>query len=178
MIKAGMIALSSALLLTACQQTGGYGTTPTSSGDYRLGEACGQLGWGTVLGAAAGGAAGGFIGNQFGRGSGNALATTAGALGGALLGGFAGGSVDKVNCEEAHRAQQRALAPTTPIGQSIQWNDPQSGAHGTFTPTREGHTSDGEYCREYQQTITVGGEQKRGFGQACRQPDGTWKLVS
>ena len=28
------------------------------------------------------------------------------------------------------------------------------------------------------QTITVGGEVQQGYGTACRQPDGTWKIQS
>jgi surface antigen len=177
-MKAGAILVSAALALAGCESSGGYGTTPTSRSNYTVGDSCGQLGWGTVLGAAAGGAAGGLLGSQIGRGSGNALATTAGVVGGLLLGGFAGGAVDKVNCAEAQRARQRALAPTTPIGQTIQWNDPQSNASGTFTPTRDGRAENGAACREYTQTITIGGEQKQGVGRACQQSDGSWKTVS
>lgn len=32
-----------------------------------------------------------------------------------------------------------------------------------------------EYCREYQTTVTVNGEQQEAFGTACRQPDGSWQ---
>jgi hypothetical protein len=32
--------------------------------------------------------------------------------------------------------------------------------------------------REFITTITVGGEQQQGYGTACRQPDGTWQIVS
>jgi len=177
-MKTAAILVSAALALAGCQQSGGYGTTPTSASNYKLGDECGQLGWGTVLGAAAGGAAGGLLGSQFGRGSGNALATTAGVLGGMVLGGFAGGAVDKVNCAKAQEARQRALAASTPIGQPVQWRDPQSGAYGSFTPTRDGRAPDGAPCREYQQEIIINGERKQGVGTACQQPDGSWKTVS
>ena len=33
-------------------------------------------------------------------------------------------------------------------------------------------------CREFQQTITVGGRTETAYGTACRQPDGDWKIVS
>ncbi len=33
----------------------------------------------------------------------------------------------------------------------------------------------GEQCREYQRTITIGGKTETAYGTACRQPDGTWK---
>jgi surface antigen len=177
-MKTGVLVGLIALALAGCEQTGGYGAPPGSASNYNLGDKCGQLGWGTVLGAAAGGAAGGLIGSQIGHGSGNALATTAGVLGGMLLGGYAGRSIDKVNCAEAMQARQRALAASNPVGQTIQWRDPQSGAYGSFTPTRDGRAPDGAPCREYRQEITIDGQLKQGVGTACQQPDGSWKTVS
>ncbi len=56
-------------------------------------------------------------------------------------------------------------------------NDPESGNYGTVTPIRDGSTSSGQYCREYQQTVTVGGRTQQAYGTACRQPDGQWKVV-
>jgi surface antigen len=73
-------------------------------------------------------------------------------------------------------ATQRALE-TTPSGSSIPWRNPDTGHTGTVTPTRT-YQSQGAYCREYQQTVTVDGKQERGYGTACRQPDGSWKIVS
>lgn len=35
---------------------------------------------------------------------------------------------------------------------------------------------DGQYCREYTQTMTIAGKTQKGFGTACLQPDGSWKL--
>jgi hypothetical protein len=32
-------------------------------------------------------------------------------------------------------------------------------------------------CREFQQTITVGGQTQEAYGTACRQSDGSWKIV-
>ena len=43
--------------------------------------------------------------------------------------------------------------------------------------TRTYKTESGQYCREYQQTITVGGKTEQGYGRACRQPDGSWRIV-
>jgi surface antigen len=39
-------------------------------------------------------------------------------------------------------------------------------------------TRTGAYCREFQQTVTIGGKTESAYGTACRQPDGTWKVVS
>jgi len=49
---------------------------------------------------------------------------------------------------------------------------------GTVTPKPAYQTSSGQYCREFQQSITVGGQTQDAYGTACRQPDGTWKVVS
>lgn len=35
----------------------------------------------------------------------------------------------------------------------------------------------GRYCREYQSTVTVGGQAQPGFGTACLMPDGQWRVV-
>ena len=32
-------------------------------------------------------------------------------------------------------------------------------------------------CREFQQTIMIGGQPQQAYGTACRQQDGTWKIV-
>ena len=35
-----------------------------------------------------------------------------------------------------------------------------------------------QQCREYTRTIEVGGRLQEGFGKACLQPDGSWRMVS
>ena len=37
--------------------------------------------------------------------------------------------------------------------------------------------NNGRYCREFQQTVTIGGRTAEAYGTACRQPDGSWKIV-
>lgn len=34
-----------------------------------------------------------------------------------------------------------------------------------------------DYCREYTQTVQVGGVRQQGYGTACMQPDGSWQIV-
>jgi hypothetical protein len=38
--------------------------------------------------------------------------------------------------------------------------------------------SAGDYCREYQWTVTVGGKTNETYSTACRQADGSWKVVN
>ena len=129
-----------------------------------------------TAGTLAGGAAGGLLGAQFGHGPGKGAAIGLGVLAGSLAGGSLGKSLDSADRMAALGAEQRAYG--SPIGDTVTWVNPQSGNRGSVTPTRDGYSSGGSYCREFQQIITVGGEQKRGFGTACRQTDGSWKIVS
>lgn len=126
-----------------------------------------------TLGGAAGGA---LLGNQFGKGTGNVVMTAIGAVAGAWLGNEIGSSLDNADRAALGRAQTQAY--NAPVGQTITWNNPQNGNSGTFTPVRDGTASDGSYCREFNQTATIGGKQQQTYGTACRQPDGSWKIVS
>ncbi len=128
---------------------------------------------GTLLGAGLGGLAGA----QFGSGTGQLVAVGAGVLLGGLLGNEIGKSLDKADQAYAERNAQQTLE-TAPIGTTATWVNPDSGNSGSVTPTATYQSADGEYCREYQQTVTVGGEQQSAYGTACRQPDGSWKLVN
>lgn len=127
-----------------------------------------------VLGALGGAALGGGIAALAGGGTGAIVGAT---LGGALLGGFIGNRLDARDKEMAAQAAQKAFADSK-TGQPTVWNNPDTGNSGTVTPTRTYQLANGTYCREYKQTITVGGEQQQAYGTACRQPDGTWKIES
>jgi len=62
--------------------------------------------------------------------------------------------------------------------QTTVWQNPDTGSAGDITPVVTYQNDQGEYCREYQQTVTIGGEQQQVYGTACRMPDGTWEVVS
>jgi surface antigen len=128
-----------------------------------------------LIGGGTGAVLGGLAGSQIGSGSGQMWATGAGVLLGALVGSDIGASLDKADIAYAQQAQQTSY--NAPIGDTISWNNPQSGNRGTYTPTRDGYSSSGRYCREYQQTVYVGGQQEQAYGQACQQPDGSWEIV-
>ncbi len=128
---------------------------------------------GTLVGAGLGGLAG----SQIGGGKGKLVAVGAGVLLGGLLGSEVGKSLDKADRLYAGRNAQQTLE-ATPTGQSSTWQNPDSGNSGTFTPTQTYETAQGQYCREYQTTVTVGGATEEAYGTACRQPDGSWKVVN
>lgn len=84
--------------------------------------------------------------------------------------------------DEASESQQRAheqafiRATTVPAGEIITWND--STASGSVTVVRTGTRPNGQPCREFQQTVTIGGQEQRAYGIACRQRDGAWRIVN
>jgi surface antigen len=126
-------------------------------------------------GAAAGGAVGGLLASQIFRGSGSGAGIAAGAVLGALLGQSAGKSLDRADRISMQQAQARAY--NAPVGQQITWSNPETGNSGSYTPLRDGRSASGEQCREFQQTIIVGGKPESGYGTACLQRDGSWKIV-
>ena len=80
--------------------------------------------------------------------------------------------------ESQQRAHEQAMIDATnaPIGDAIQWDE--GGRSGSVTAVRDGQTPDGRQCREFQQTVTIGGRQEEAYGTACMQPDGTWQVVN
>ena len=129
-----------------------------------------------LLGGGTGAILGGVLGSQVGGGSGQLWATGAGVLLGALAGTEIGRSLDKADMAYANQANTRAQE--APIGEKISWNNPETGNYGDVTATRDGYSSSGRYCREYQQTIYVGGQAETAYGTACQQPDGSWEIIS
>lgn len=127
-----------------------------------------------------------MLGGLLGAGAGAGIAAAAGgspgvivaaALGGMLLGGFVGKKLDDRDKQMAQQSATQAFEKNQ-TGQTSVWNNPESGNSGTVTPTKTYQLATGQYCREYTQTITIGGEQHQTYGTACRQADGTWKVQS
>jgi surface antigen len=127
-----------------------------------------------VLGTLIGGAAGAGIAAAAGGGAG---AIVGAGLGGALIGGFIGNRLDARDKRLAAEAAQRAFEQNR-VGQASVWRNPDSGNSGSITPTRTYQIASGQYCREYRQTVVIGGQQHQAYGTACRQPDGSWQIQS
>lgn len=127
-----------------------------------------------VLGSLGGAAAGAGIAAIAGASSGWIVAA---GLAGGLLGGAIGRRLDNRDKEMAAEAAARAFESNR-TGQASSWKNPDSGNSGTVTPTKTYQAGNGQYCREYRQDITVGGEKQQAYGTACRQPDGSWQIQS
>jgi surface antigen len=126
----------------------------------------------------------GVLGGLLGAGAGAGIAALAGgspaaivgsAIGGALIGGYIGHKLDNRDKQMASQAAQRAFEQNQ-AGQPSVWNNPDSGNSGSITPTKTYQLANGQYCRQYNQTIVIGGEQQQAYGTACRQADGTWQI--
>lgn len=122
----------------------------------------------TILGAAGGA----LIGSQIGGGSGKVVAVAVGtALGGALAWWLTEG-MDKHDKEVVNYAMENNRD-----GETLPWRNNRSGREYRVTPDRT-YQDDGRYCREFTTDIYVEGEWQKGYGTACRQPDGRWEIVS
>lgn len=163
--KNAIALLAATSLLYGCAQPGGPGVTQGGQG-FNKQEA------GTVLGAVGGG----IVGSNIGKGKGAIAATIGGALLGGLLGNQVGASLDNADRVAYSQAAQTAFNDGG-NGQTLPWNNPKSGNSGSITPKNYYQNSQGQYCREYTQTINVGGKTQSGYGTACRQPDGSWQIV-
>ncbi|UIP29100.1 hypothetical protein [Photobacterium sp. TLY01] len=85
--------------------------------------------------------------------------------------------LDQLNEHQQRRHEQAQITATTsPVGRAVQWQD--GAASGSVKATREGTTTSGRYCREFQQMVTVNETTETAVGTACKLPDGTWEVVS
>lgn len=128
---------------------------------------------GPTVGGLVGAAAGGLAGSQFGKGQGKLAATALGTLVGFVIGQEVGRSFARVDETCFSRTFEHV-----PDRETIVWQDPQHRAQYQVMPVRTAEADNGMYCREYQAKATVGGKVSETYGTACRQPDGSWKLMN
>ncbi len=128
------------------------------------------------VGAVLGGATGAALGSNVGKGKGQIAAIAAGTLLGAMAGSGIGASLDRA--DQTYYAQgANQTFESAKTGQTVTWVNPDSGNSGTFTPTNTYQAQDGKYCREYTQTVVVSGRKQQAYGVACRERDGSWRIV-
>ena len=61
------------------------------------------------------------------------------------------------------------------VGQTTSWADPDGSNH-TLTPTNT-YNENSRPCRDFRQTVEINGQTEIMTGKACRQNDGSWKLI-
>lgn len=129
-----------------------------------------------TMGTLVGAGLGALAGSQVGSGKGQMAAIAAGTLLGAWAGSEVGASLDRADRMYMENNTQSALE-SNPTGVTSTWQNPDSGHSGTTTPVQTYRTAQGMDCREFENTVTVDGRTETATGRACRQADGTWKLV-
>jgi surface antigen len=163
--------IAASMLLAACN--GQQNAQNAQQGGITGGGGLDKSDIGTGLGAVGGA----VIGSSFGKGNGRVLGGVVGGLLGAGIGHEIGASLDRADMTYYTQTQQKALETSQP-GQPLPWSNPQSGHSGVIIPQAPYQNTSGQYCREFQNKITVGGQTETGYGTACRQPDGSWQIVS
>lgn len=118
-----------------------------------------------------GGVLGGVLGSNVGGGRGRTAAIIAGTLAGAAIGGAVGRSMDEVD-----RMKTATTLETVRTGVTSTWQNPDTGYEYAVTPTRTYETGTGP-CREYTIRAEIGGGTEQVYGTACRQADGSWRVV-
>jgi surface antigen len=152
--------LIAGILLSGALIVGGCTTAPTKQ----------------EQGAAAGAVLGGVLGGALGDGHADrGWAIALGIIFGAILGDQIGAQLDERDRLLAAQNLQYSLE-STKDGAVTTWQNPNTGNNGSATPTTTVVKTDGTPCREFTTEIQVGGETQQGYGTACRQADGSWKI--
>ncbi|ODN42152.1 hypothetical protein BGC07_03335 [Piscirickettsia litoralis] len=130
------------------------------------------------VGAATGAVVGGVAGQMFGKGSGR----VAMAIGGAVLGGLIGSKIGQ-SMDQQDKVKLNQSLETAKTGQVKRWRNPDTGNRYSVEPVRtyqryNKQEQRNQYCREFQQKAIIAGQEQQIYGTACRQPDGTWKIIS
>jgi surface antigen len=122
---------------------------------------------GALTGAAVGAAVGSAIGSDHNQ----AFAIWLGAVVGASIGSTIGRYMDEQDRLKTGNAleTQRTHTPTT-------WVNPDTQNTYTVTPTRTYTVAEGP-CREFTLDAQIGGKTEQIYGTACRQSDGSWKVI-
>jgi Ni/Co efflux regulator RcnB/surface antigen len=127
-------------------------------------------------GILAGGLIGGLLGNSVGRG-GNRTGTT---IAGVIVGGAVGAALTRnMGCEDrsyAYRTYYNGFNSGRPG--SYQWRNPRNDNRGEFRIGRYYNDPYGFRCARFNQVTYIQGRAYRANGVACRQPDGSWTIVS
>jgi surface antigen len=145
-----------------------------SDGGMSGAQSTAQQNKGLIIGGLGGSAAGGLLAAAMHA---NPAGIAAGVILGGLTGGLIGHLVDNKDKEMAAQASQKALE-SGQSGKAVAWKNPDTGNSGSLTPVRTYQAASGQYCREYTQTVTIDNRPQQSYGTACRQPDGSWKIVS
>lgn len=130
----------------------------------------------TALGCASKTGTGALVGGGAGALAGGAIGGGEGALIGGLLGAVVGGGIGMA-LEAEDRQRAAYVLESTPTDHTETWQNPDTGAYYEMTPQRTYRTQEGTPCREFTMVADIGGQPEQVYGTACRQADGSWKII-
>jgi surface antigen len=78
--------------------------------------------------------------------------------------------------EDTRRARAALATALDPqgSGERVDWDNPQTGARGVFTPVGQAYPSDGRVCRAFLAEIVTSHNEERLQGTACRDKSAEW----
>ena len=121
---------------------------------------------GTIIG----GVTGALIGSVIGDGSGQSVAIAVGAIAGGLIGSSIGQRFDEQD--------QSRIAYSMERKQRSSWTNSTTGQRYTVMPSSTlVPSSSNQQCREFTVDTEIGNRTETAYGTACRQNDGSWKII-
>ena len=78
--------------------------------------------------------------------------------------------------DEQDRIRTSMILEHNRTDQPSAWKNPDTGSNYTVTPSRTYTVAEGP-CREFTLDARVGGNPEQLYGTACRQQDGSWKMI-
>ena len=124
------------------------------------------------IGSVIGAGSGALIGSQIGGGKGQLAAVAIGTLVGSYIGGRIGSNMDELD-----RYRTQGALETSPTGQTVAWENPDTQNEYRVTPTNTYETESGP-CRDYTTEAVIDGQPEIIHGTACRQSDGKWYAMN
>ena len=97
-------------------------------------------------------------------------------IGGTIIGVLVGGAIGR-HLDEIDQNCVGQTLEHVPDGETIVWRNRERGGTYEVTPSQTYQRSDGRYCRDYVTEVLIDDRVQEAVGTACRQPDGSWKVV-
>jgi surface antigen len=119
---------------------------------------------------------GAVAGAGVGAVAGHAVGGDVGALVGAVVGAAVGSEIGR-QLDEADRRRAAIILEQNATDETGAWVNPDTGYEYRVTPT-ETYEREGQPCREFRMDSRIGADWEEVYGTACRQPDGSWVMVS
>ncbi len=122
-------------------------------------------------GTIVGGVTGALIGSLIGDGRGQNIAIAAGAIAGSAIGSSIGRRFDEQDQSRIAYSMQR--------NQRSSWTNSTTGHRYTVIPSpTPAPSSPNQQCREFTVDTEIGDRTESAYGTACRQHDGSWKIIA